>query len=139
MKMFARSVRALTWLFVERNKARPQKPHYRDGKQSPKTSSLRLVGRDAAVVFCPPLKRLLRHLVTPVRSLIPAVLCTASLAWAPASQAENPFIYYYNANSATVQGASKEDVCQNIFPKLFHPELNWRNTRFNRWSPGATR
>lgn len=116
MKMLARSVTALTWLFVKRSKARPQKPQYRDNKQTPKTSSPRLVG-----------------------GLIPAVLCTAFLAWAPASQAENPFIYYYHANSATVQGASKEDVCQNIFPKLFHPELNWRNTRFNRWSPGAAR
>ena len=75
-----------------------------------------------------------------IRSLaLLALLCAGLLR--PADSGAEPALqaYYFSTNApAPILGASKEDVCATIFPALFHPHLNWRNTRFSRWTePGV--
>ena len=64
--------------------------------------------------------------------LFAAILC-AGLSLSPDVEAEPPLLTFYNGEPA-ILGQSKEDVCSVIFPVTFHPELNWRNTRFYAWS-----
>src|SRR5689334_14349165 len=63
--------------------------------------------------------------------------CAAFIGASPAN-ADSPVIYRYNINLQQVDAASKEDLCENIFPVYFHPEIHWRNTRFYAWDAGTT-
>jgi YD repeat-containing protein len=50
-------------------------------------------------------------------------------------QAEPPLRSYFFGNEPVpIEGGSKEYVCSVMMPERFHPQLNWRNTRFNSWS-----
>jgi len=55
------------------------------------------------------------------------------------ARTEPPLIPFYSANSVVVAAASKEQVCQELMPELFHPELQWQNTSFYTWGSGNPR